>query len=193
VSGQLHAPAASTPGKESPRTHFIGGWLGPRAGPDDVEKRKSLTQLGLELRPLGRPACSQSLYRLNYPNSSFILINTTHSLSSALYGRCLLCFFTAYRNRTVPITVLFIEESCNVENFILGKGAQTWLVPFSAPKITITQQHRHLFVFYARNSEAAACKCLLVAGFIAADIRRHKLSTAMAAYPWSPDLQDFIT
>jgi hypothetical protein len=38
----------------------------PRAGLDDVEKRKFLTLLGLELRPLGRPARSQSLYRLHY-------------------------------------------------------------------------------------------------------------------------------
>jgi hypothetical protein len=39
----------------------------PRAGPDDLEKRKFLTLQGLELRPLGRPARSQSLYRLRYP------------------------------------------------------------------------------------------------------------------------------
>jgi hypothetical protein len=42
--------------------------VGPRAGPDDVEKRKFLTMPGLELRPLGRPARSQSLYRLRYPS-----------------------------------------------------------------------------------------------------------------------------
>jgi hypothetical protein len=41
----------------------------PRAGLDDVEKRKSLTLPGLELRPLGRPASSQSLYRLRYSGS----------------------------------------------------------------------------------------------------------------------------
>jgi hypothetical protein len=35
--------------------------MGPTAGLDDVEKRKFLTLLGLELRPLGCPACSQSL------------------------------------------------------------------------------------------------------------------------------------
>jgi hypothetical protein len=28
VGGQLHAPAALTPGKR-PVTHFIGGWVGP--------------------------------------------------------------------------------------------------------------------------------------------------------------------
>jgi hypothetical protein len=33
-------------------THWIGGWAGPRAGLDDVEKRKFLTLPGLELRPI---------------------------------------------------------------------------------------------------------------------------------------------
>jgi hypothetical protein len=56
--GQLHAPAAL------PRTNWIGGWVGTRTGLDDVEKRKFLPPPGLELRPLGHPAHSQSLYRL---------------------------------------------------------------------------------------------------------------------------------
>jgi hypothetical protein len=32
-------------------THWIGGWVGPRAGLDDVEKRRFLSLPGLELRP----------------------------------------------------------------------------------------------------------------------------------------------
>jgi hypothetical protein len=43
--------------------------VGPRDGLDDVEKKKSLTLPELELRPLGRPVRSQSLYRLHYPSS----------------------------------------------------------------------------------------------------------------------------
>jgi hypothetical protein len=43
--------------------------VGPRAGLDDVEKRKFLNLPGLELRPFGRPARSQSPYRLRYPGS----------------------------------------------------------------------------------------------------------------------------
>jgi hypothetical protein len=54
----LHAPAALPPGKEPPATHWIGGWVDPRAGLDDLEKWKFLTPPGLELRPLGRPASS---------------------------------------------------------------------------------------------------------------------------------------
>jgi hypothetical protein len=41
----------------------------PRAGLDDVDKRKFLTLSGLEVPPFGRPARSQSLYRLSYPGS----------------------------------------------------------------------------------------------------------------------------
>jgi hypothetical protein len=39
VSGQLHALAALPPGKD-PGTHWIGGWVGPRAVLDPVVKRK---------------------------------------------------------------------------------------------------------------------------------------------------------
>jgi hypothetical protein len=59
--------SASRPGsfileEITPGTNCIGGWMEPRAGMDDVEKRKFLTLP--DLRPLGRPARSQSLYRL---------------------------------------------------------------------------------------------------------------------------------
>jgi hypothetical protein len=50
-------------------THWIGCWVGPRAGLDHVEKIKFLTTPGLELGPLRRPARRQSLYRLRYPGS----------------------------------------------------------------------------------------------------------------------------
>jgi hypothetical protein len=52
------------PGEMALGSHWLGGWLGPRTGLEDVEERKYLPLPGLELRPLGRPARSQSLYRL---------------------------------------------------------------------------------------------------------------------------------
>jgi hypothetical protein len=64
VSCQLHNPAALPPG-----THWIGGWEDLRACQDVVEKRQFLILTGLELRPLGRPVLSQSIYRLRYPGS----------------------------------------------------------------------------------------------------------------------------
>jgi hypothetical protein len=56
----------SRPGRFTPGIHWIGGWVDPRAGVDDFEKRKFSTLPGLELRPRSRPASSQSLYRLRY-------------------------------------------------------------------------------------------------------------------------------
>jgi hypothetical protein len=51
VGGEWSASRSSrfTPGDRYPSTHCIGGWMGPRTGLDDVEKRKFLTLPGLEL------------------------------------------------------------------------------------------------------------------------------------------------
>jgi hypothetical protein len=49
-------PGRFPPGKSAPGTHWIGGWVDPRAGLDYMEKRKFFTLPGLELRPLGCPA-----------------------------------------------------------------------------------------------------------------------------------------
>jgi hypothetical protein len=62
-------PQPLYPRERATGTHWIGGWVGPRTGLDDMEKRKFLILLGLELWPLGRPACNQSLYQLLYSGS----------------------------------------------------------------------------------------------------------------------------
>jgi hypothetical protein len=45
-----------------------------------VEKRKFLTLPGLELRPLGRPACGQLQYLLRYPGPSITKRTTSELL-----------------------------------------------------------------------------------------------------------------
>jgi hypothetical protein len=42
-------PGRFTPGERGPGNHWIGGWVGPRVGLDDVEKRKFLTLPGFKL------------------------------------------------------------------------------------------------------------------------------------------------
>jgi hypothetical protein len=59
-------PGRFTPGGKAPGTHWIGGWAGNRTGLDDMEKRNFLILPILEVRPLGRPTRSQSLFRLRY-------------------------------------------------------------------------------------------------------------------------------
>jgi hypothetical protein len=41
VSGQLHAPAGLLSRETTSGTHWIGGWVGPRAGLEVMEKRKT--------------------------------------------------------------------------------------------------------------------------------------------------------
>jgi hypothetical protein len=64
-------PCRFTPGERALGTHLIGGWVGPRAGLDDVEKRKFLT-----------PPSSTALSRLFVKDSSYfkLLIHTPEIL-----------------------------------------------------------------------------------------------------------------
>jgi hypothetical protein len=79
VSGQLHTQATLPPGRSS-LCPLDRRFDGPQSGLDDVEKRKFLTLPGLKLRPLGRPARSQSLYRLSYPGSYLTIRSIPTSL-----------------------------------------------------------------------------------------------------------------
>jgi hypothetical protein len=51
VGGEWSAshPSRFTSGESAPGTHWMRGWVDPRAGLEDVEKRKFLTLPGLEL------------------------------------------------------------------------------------------------------------------------------------------------
>jgi hypothetical protein len=42
-------PGCFTPGERATGNHYIRGWVDPRGGLDDLEKRKFLTLQGLEL------------------------------------------------------------------------------------------------------------------------------------------------
>jgi hypothetical protein len=48
-------PCRFNPREKTPSTHWIGGWVGPRAGLDGMEKGKFLILPGIELKPLGHP------------------------------------------------------------------------------------------------------------------------------------------
>jgi hypothetical protein len=56
-----------TPGERTPGTHWIGGWVGPRAGLNAGARRKILCPCR-RLNP-ERPARSQTLYCLSYRGS----------------------------------------------------------------------------------------------------------------------------
>jgi hypothetical protein len=63
VSDQLHDPAALLSREEPPSIHYIGGWISPRTGQDDVKRRKTYPLSGFELRPLSRQKIAESPYK----------------------------------------------------------------------------------------------------------------------------------
>jgi hypothetical protein len=72
VSGQLHATAALPPGK-GPRYPFYRRLGGPQSWSGRYGEVNIFYLIGTRTpAPPGRPASSQSLYRLSYPGSSII-------------------------------------------------------------------------------------------------------------------------
>jgi hypothetical protein len=69
-------------GEFAPSTHFIGGWLDPRAGLDDMEKIRDYWD-SISLPSVAQPR-SQSLYRLSYLNLQFIYNFFLHNLLNLL-------------------------------------------------------------------------------------------------------------
>jgi hypothetical protein len=57
---------------------WIGDWVDVGAGLSGTQKRTFLALPGLELRPLRRPARSQSLYRLRYRQTGVTLMHYKH-------------------------------------------------------------------------------------------------------------------
>jgi hypothetical protein len=87
-----------------------------RAGLDNVEKRKFLTLPGLELRPLCRPARSQSLYRMSYPGS----FNTPNIQLSKTPSRVTLILRDGILWRIDPVSSEDFKQRallCNARNF----------------------------------------------------------------------------
>jgi hypothetical protein len=100
----------------------------PRADLDNVEKREFLTLPGLELRPLGRPARSQSLYRLNYPGSytkMLLPIINSQTISYTLRGALKMAGCTRNRN-SVNTYSTFTAESVGVHCRYAHKGFRNW-------------------------------------------------------------------
>jgi hypothetical protein len=106
-------PRPLYPQEKAPGTHWIGGWVKPRAGLDEMEKRKFLTLLGLELRPLGRPARSESLYRLRYPGSYKIqqYISDLQVFATKYTGNITYTFVLVIRPR---FSVTLFSDKCSV-------------------------------------------------------------------------------
>jgi hypothetical protein len=102
-----------TPLDKDSATHWIGGWLGPRAGLDAVEKRKILHCR--ESNP-GCPTDSPSLYRLSYPDSAENGGTLTHYIK-----------FVIHMVASMKIIICWNAMPCNAEEFHRRFGGTWWL------------------------------------------------------------------
>jgi hypothetical protein len=116
VSGQLDALTTFTSGERAPGTHWKGGWVGPRARLNDMEEKKFLTLLELELPFFSQPACSQLLYWLHYPGTF---------ISSRLMLICIWLIHTGFSHNKCPETFVsgFLQPSENLFSLIHGSTA----------------------------------------------------------------------
>jgi hypothetical protein len=89
-------PGRFTPEKKASGTHWIGGWVGPRASLDTVEKRKILPLLWVNPK---HAAHSLLLYQLNYPNSY-----TT--VRGILFSYVITPFFISYSYNSLQVPQL---------------------------------------------------------------------------------------
>jgi hypothetical protein len=74
VGDELSASCSDrfNPGERAPGTHWVRGWMGPRAGVGIMEKCKFLTLPRFELRLFGRPD------QINKDEAIWIIPNSTH-------------------------------------------------------------------------------------------------------------------
>jgi hypothetical protein len=92
--------------------------VAPRAGLDDMEKRNFLTPPGLQLRPLGRPARSQSLNRLSYPED--------HKVASTInleFVQCIFRYILANSEQRTPVRFKLNFNSTVIDWFLFPPGS----------------------------------------------------------------------
>jgi hypothetical protein len=136
VSGQLHAPAA-LPLRKSPRYPFYGTLGGPQSLSERYGEVNIFYPIGTRTpAPPGRPAHSQSLYRLSYVvlfNLKFIISKFTWIVD--LFLGLHRCSFDTKSDvlSIVRICVLWLSESGVGPTFVTGPGS---ISPIPRPAYT---------------------------------------------------------
>jgi hypothetical protein len=83
MSGQPHAPAALTPVKNL-GTHWMGGWVGPRAGLDGIfGGKKCVASFGIQISD--RPTFKIPKERTPYFVGNYIKIKSSPNFWNANY------------------------------------------------------------------------------------------------------------
>jgi hypothetical protein len=125
VRGQRHTPAALYP-RESPRTHWTGGWVGPRAALDGCGKSRPTG-----IRSPDHQVRSAALYRVRFGILQ-IRSGCTH-LHPTVYGPDQQCHWhrlTAVRD---PSLLFRAKIHSGQQSFIAYTVSQCWDIPWQLP------------------------------------------------------------
>jgi hypothetical protein len=156
-------PDRFTPGKGALGVYLIGGWVGPKTGLEDVERRKILSLPGPELRALGHPARSQSLYRLRSPRSWDYL---PVSMDQWFCGDG---FFTGSSKWRLSVMWKWRNEGCwvktqkepqeeNVSEKMKG-ACKSWSKKYRRWKLCNQSEHFHYTEATTEESDRVYCTC----------------------------------
>jgi hypothetical protein len=115
LSGQRHASAALYDREWTPNTHWIGGWVGLRAGLG-TEARVKIICL-CRGSSSGRPVCSETLCWLSYPSSQVQWYRnyTYHQLQQSITLHFALIWFSgkpAITSLHGINSLIFVTETC---------------------------------------------------------------------------------
>jgi hypothetical protein len=162
VSCQFHTPAALPPGNVS-GTHWIGGWVVPTAGLDDVESRKISPLLWQILIFLGLLTRIYNLTVYSIILLEKLIMDQLAKKISVRYGaRRSITVFTIAHKRTCPERDLpFAEKHCSAARGSTVTRNQTNTVPEAEASVISTPPSllpfRHLRRPSCSRSSVSCC------------------------------------
>jgi hypothetical protein len=152
-------PGRVTPEERASSTHWIGGWVGPRVGLEDMEKRKISPLTGFEFKSMGCPARSQSLSRLQNRVQSHVKceIDDRRNGTGVNFSQsCFFLFSPANQNSTVgPYSSVIAPLMC-----VIPLSRQRIII-FLVLKFGASALTRHLSRHTVRDLSTFKCMGLL--------------------------------
>jgi hypothetical protein len=130
VSGQHHAPAALYPLDRAHGTHWIGGWVGLRAGLN-AETTGKILCLCQRLTPPPPVVCSHTLHWLSYPQSLYVDVyqRNQSKISYTILGGLQTSKIKLYQNTSSSLenkTGGLTPHMCHAHTLRANNAYKTW-------------------------------------------------------------------
>jgi hypothetical protein len=119
--GEWLRPCRFTQGWRTPDTHWIGGWVDPRAGLDTVEREESCTagNQTQAIQPVPIPCELSRLFMYMWSRLLFCCLPTHCLIMSSFKGRILLCLYSIFLIESVKTQHTCTFSFCNCKISVL--------------------------------------------------------------------------